>query len=368
MRTGDLDGIIQGGEFQKVYDSGDLAAAATSITITGLNGNNEKEYVLISKDISGGGELRMHFNNDTGNNYGYQEIYGISGSAYAYQDTSENGVIINSPGATSGRIGFGIHKIYAKSGYRRTVISKQAEEIYGTTVNACSMFGYVWNNTSDNITSIVLTSVATNGIGIGSRFILLRRNAQAIGGRTGVMNVQGELKGAFQKVYETTLSSAATSVAISDLDGNTAVMYKLVVRHISGATPNVMQISFNNDTGANYGMQTLYGTSGTMVTAYRYTGQNYIYPCNGGNQVGDVTLTEILAYAKSGAIRPIIYTTAGIYRSSVGLFPLFTQLWGGVWDNTSDNITSIQISHGDTNGLGVGTHIELYAYRVQTNF
>src|SRR4030042_1786031 len=47
-------------------------------------------------------------------------------------------------------------KILATSGSERTIIGESMGGVSGTTVAACAARGGVWNNTTDNITSITI--------------------------------------------------------------------------------------------------------------------------------------------------------------------------------------------------------------------
>jgi len=362
MRTGTLDGIIHGGEFQKVYDSGELGSAVTSLTVSGLDGDSEVEYLILCRLINAVNATTFFFvrpNNDSGANYGYQSVRGISSATGAVRDTSENGFRVSING-TQNSLDFSKHLLHAKSGYVRTFLSFMGEEIRGTTIQNVQSFGQSWNNTADNITSLVFLASEANGIGIGSRIIVLRRNAQLVGQRTGSLDVQGKLKGAFQKIYQTTLGAAATSVTISGLDGDTDVLYKLVCRLI-GNSNEEFKLTFNTDTGANYGNQLVQGSS-SSAAASRGTGASY-------HQIGvtgadnEICFTNTIFYVKSGFIRTFLSEyAASIAGTTVGSI----RLRAGVWNNTGSNITQMVITADTASGIKIGSVIELYAYREQT--
>jgi len=167
---------------------------ATQLDITGLDGNSEKEYEIIVNHVNGyngTAALGMTINNDVATSYGYQYIRGVSATANAVRGTSTSiFMAINSPTAL-GSVGLTEAKLYAKSGAVRTAVVKAAGNIATTTVTSIESTGWSWNNSVDNITSLSFVSAGALGIGNGSRILLLRRNAQALGMDTGTLIPQG---------------------------------------------------------------------------------------------------------------------------------------------------------------------------------
>lgn len=325
------------------YDSGELGSAATSITISGLSGNTDEEYELITRTVNGyNGAIGIYIrpNNDTGANYGEQNLYASNTTITASRDAS-SAIWIGYPTAL-GNLSFTHTKIHAKSGYQRTTLTKKCTNVTGTTVGYVWTRGDTWTNTADEITSLVIFANRTNGLGIGSRIILLKKAS------TGTP--------AWQQVTSGTLTGAATSVTLSGLTGNTDVVYRLTLRHISSVANAWLKVLLNNDTGGNYGEQLLYATN-TTVTAGRYTGVAY----GGGLDVADVDSGEraqasILLYAKSGYLRTAISELAQKI-STTTVSTLLLSGWD--WSNTADEITSIVVSGVQTNGLGIGTYYSL---------
>lgn len=156
--------------WQRVY-SNTLAAAATSVTISGLDGNTAEEYILRARIINGyngGAEYDVRLNNDSGNNYGHQYLGGINTTVATSRNTATTKFYSGYADALN-QISMFEQNIYAKSGYIRTAITKQMpRSVSGTTCASLYMFGHSWNNTADNITSIVVIADKANGIGIGS--------------------------------------------------------------------------------------------------------------------------------------------------------------------------------------------------------
>ena len=370
MRTGKLNqssqGVLSAGVWQLVEEK-IFTEAVTSHTFSGLNGDVDEEYRLVSFLVGGSASTAAYDlrpNNDTGANYGYQRILGTdttvasarvtNATAFRFGESSKNQITISDI------------LIRAKSGFLRTATSKWAYEITGTTVGAIFLYGYSWNNTADNITSLVVTASQTGGIGVGSHLLLFKRTLSgpdaSSGIKTGDLNIQGAVNcGVMQKIYQTTLTEAATSVTISDLDGNTDTIYELWVRQIGGSgSANYGTVTINADNGVNhYGYQILSGAA-TTASASRGTDSKEYFNAFTATASGSVSFCRQLIYAKSGNIRVILSDETG----NISTTTVASQsLSGYAWNNTADNITSLVLATNQTNGLGIGTHIELWALR-----
>lgn len=364
MKTAAVDGVIYGNEWQTIYDSGELASAQTSITISDLDGNTDKEYRVIARFVNGyNGTCQYGFrpNGDSASNYGNQYLRGQNTVVDAGRSTSQSFIFLGAS-LSLGSLDFADAIFYAKSGYVRTSLVKESIFGSGTTVDSMISRGSVWNNTSDNITSLSIVALSTDGIGVGSRIILMRRSdrdASTIG-KMGKVNAYGKIKGCFQQIYSNTLSAPATSVTITGLDGDTDVLYRLVFRGVNnynGAAS--VGLTFNGDSGTNYGYQRLYG-SDAASGADRYTAISGFSIGNYG-VLNDKTFSEVLVYAKSGYVRTGILNDAwNINGTTISAI----LLKGFVWNNTATNMYSMTIdTAGYANGLGTGTVIELWAYR-----
>ena len=176
--------------------------------------------------------------------------------------------------------------------------------------------------------------------------------------KTGLITPQGTdsfKADTWQKVYEDTLASAQTSITISDLDGNTDVMYRLVVRQILGASNTGINLRINNDSTADiYGFQRLMAHN-TTISASRNTesGMNLYY--TGTGSVGNIHFLDVNLYAKSGYVRTLLTSTieqvSGTTVDGIILKPYS-------WNNIVDNVVSLVI-YSNTNGLGIGTYLKL---------
>ena len=128
--------------------------------------------MIYKKDITGAPEnctctMIEIPNNDSDNDYGYQELDGTSDTASALRDTSEAQMHLGNAAAQN-NLSFSESILYMKSGYLRTAISKIIKTITGTTVTSINLKGQVYQDTSTNITSMVILADQTNGLGVGT--------------------------------------------------------------------------------------------------------------------------------------------------------------------------------------------------------
>jgi hypothetical protein len=166
--------------WENIYDN-TLTEAATSVTISSLSGNQDIEYKLEARVVNGYGrsiDVKTQLNADTGSNYGYQQLYGNNATAGASRNTSTTGT---SPcNIASGNRGMFQDIIYAKSGYIRTGIQEDVDNINTTTIATTVIRGWSWNNTADEITSLVILADQANGLGVGTNIRLWRRASLSV--------------------------------------------------------------------------------------------------------------------------------------------------------------------------------------------
>lgn len=162
----------------------------------------------------------------------------------------------------------------------------------------------------------------------------------------------------WRKIFEFTLPQARTSFVIPDLNGNIDLMYYLTIRHVAGGTnPNVWVQPNEDATAANYGYQTISGSSST-ASASRVTSATGMGLCF--NNTGDIALGSMLLYAKSGFVRVGLTSMAqGVVTTTV-TSALFV---GSVWNNTSSVINRLGIISDIASGIGADTYLELWTRR-----
>lgn len=155
------------------------------------------------------------------------------------------------------------------------------------------------------------------------------------------------------KIYENILSSAATSITISNLDGDSDEEYRLIIRVIGGTNAASTELRPNNDSGSNYGYQYLLGQD-TAISAVRGTLSYFFLSYTSPSELA---LIDIILHAKRDYVRTLLQTVP--YTISGTTISNLMEI-GQSWNNTSDNITSLVILASASNGLGIGTSIELY--------
>ncbi len=160
--------------WEKIYETV-LGSAASSVSITGLEGDTDEVYMLDCKFVNGYAGInnyRVRLNGDSASNYGFQELSGTDSAISASRGT-DSGAAIGYDIAL-GTISQSSTLLYAKSGYVRTILSARSRGINGTTVDSITGWGWSWNNTSDEITS--MTILGSGGVmAVGSVISLYRR-------------------------------------------------------------------------------------------------------------------------------------------------------------------------------------------------
>jgi hypothetical protein len=155
---------------QLIFET-DITEATNSVTVSGLNGDQDIEYKIIARMRSEASSTGYYFirpNNDVGQNYGYQEVWGEDSTAKALRKSDKTGLKIGFYHGGIGELGLSNTILFAKTGYERTSVSYILQSGNGTLILDAAVNACIWNNTSDNITSIVIVSEHSNGIGVGS--------------------------------------------------------------------------------------------------------------------------------------------------------------------------------------------------------
>ena len=122
------------------------------------------------------------------------------------------------------------------------------------------------------------------------------------------------------------------TVAISSLDGNTDIVYKLIIYGQSTNTPD-MDLRFNTDSGSNYHYSRTNLSSGS--TTYSASSSASATGINIAVAISDCFMCTLFIMLKSGKTRGLTFQTVdGTSQYHFG---------GGAWTNTADNITVINI-------------------------
>jgi hypothetical protein len=173
-------------------------------------------------------------------------------------------------------------------------------------------------------------------------------------------NFSGTVSNTWTRIASTTLDSESTSIEFSGLNGDTDIMYKLIA-YVTGQGMSVASIEnkivLNQDSSSSYGYQEVRTVLSTLTTAGRVTLQSFItLQLQSQNRLN---FYEMLIYAKTGYER--LLTLKNIeegYNSYIDNY----YMRNAIWNNKVDTLTSIKL-YSSGIGLGVDTHIELYARR-----
>lgn len=350
----------------------EYGGARTVHSFIDLNGDADIEYKLVSRIVSGGTSATFYLrpNNDSGSNYGYQQMAAVNTTIAPDAATSYTGYPLVYNTSNSGELLFNEAILYAQTGASRVVLMRGANKISTTTVSDLNLLGGYWNNTADNITSLAITSNVTNGLAIGTHLLLFRRclsgSVATSGMRFGNINVKGSATlGEMSLIsrYEVT-GSAVSGYTFTGLNGNVDTLYEIRVYLKSGEGTGGVGIiaQLNSDTtDGHYGCQWMWA-SGTSKGGSRFT---YMGLNTGASEVtiNNLSLAEVLLYAKSGFVRTSLSAGNDRFTGTTATRILRT---ADSWNNTADNITSIKITHDSPSAhtpFGVGSVIELWAIR-----
>ncbi len=356
MIFGNLSGLVNGTE-QVVFDSEVTGSAVSSIS-TGniLNGDEDGWYTIIARFVVvTDATFTMRINGDTGANYGLRLISGAGNTAGpTFRNSGRTSMRIAE--GNSGNNGFAIFRLYAKSGTIRLAQGITNDYITGTTCGEILTVGQVWNNTTDNITSLSFLTVGTN-IGVGTRVIILKSYNFTNGTPTGIISTP-YIKSSWVRVASQVLGAPASSVTFSGLDGDRDVLYNLSMSALMASGQSVILRPNNDNTSGRYGRQTLYGLD-TSVLALRETSKDGYY-ASFPESNGNYNLINFLLFAKSGFIRPgVSQTVGGISGTTIDDIICM----GHSMNETSTNITSLVASISGGGNFDTGSQFDLYALR-----
>jgi hypothetical protein len=154
-----------------------FVSGVPSILISNLNGDIDEEYILESKVVNGyngSPSFYVRINEDDDADYGCQLLYGEDDLSGAQRPAAATAMYIIGTIAL-GDLGQSSLKLFAKSGFVRTIIEEKQYGTYGTLVRDIILSGWSWNNTADNIISILIEGNQPGSIGVGSQITLYRK-------------------------------------------------------------------------------------------------------------------------------------------------------------------------------------------------
>lgn len=145
-----------------------------SYTFSGLDGNTDETYKIVgtvNHAITGSSNTIIHLNGDTSSNSYYQQFLAYGTTESAGRGTRTGPVI-----GYTGSVGYytsTVTLISAKSGKPRLVDAQWLGDATGTTIGYIGKESCVWNNSDDNISSIVVDP--DGWIGTGSKITLYKK-------------------------------------------------------------------------------------------------------------------------------------------------------------------------------------------------
>ena len=163
----------------KLIHIADIATAVNDYTISNINGDADKTYMIICRfrnSFNGAVDYVLKPNNTASgsNAYGTQYVTGDGTNATTTQVTDATGMAVGYVSAQNDMCHCnGI--LFAKSGVVRTFNASMVDDVNASTIGYSTLKHSVWNDTSTVITSLKFyayqnggSDVAANGIGIGS--------------------------------------------------------------------------------------------------------------------------------------------------------------------------------------------------------
>ncbi len=147
----------------------------------------------------------------------------------------------------------------------------------------------------------------------------------------------------------------ADNTSITGLDGNTDRIYKLLVTANLASDNFTFELRFNGDTANNYywAMQTGgYEGGDVNVTTDANSADSIIFGAGGEDKIA---IMEATISAVSGVPRVVNCSKAGTISSS----KYYSRTGSGIWNNTADNMVSVQLVPGKTLDAG-----EYWLYKI----
>lgn len=146
------------------------------------------------------------------------------------------------------------------------------------------------------------------------------------------------------------------TVSFTGLDGDADKFYYLIIKAVT-STAHSMYLNFNNSS-SNLSAIT-HGISVSLANALTHTPiyYNTTIPIFGSSYTGYQYFATISIDAKSGANR---YSFMNLLGSNPANFKIINNQTAGKWENTSDNLTSIDLVGTVSNSLLSGSTLHLY--------
>lgn len=174
-------GVVVASGIRTVMDY-TVSTDCTNFTISSLTGDTDEEWYihcLWKKNGSDDANFGIQPNADTGANYGFRTMYGAGASESNVLTYVNNAYTYLWMGRadTDHYYSQGYGRMNTKTGFIRQLMGLFSRDLTGATANGLYTMTDVWNNTVDEITSMLFLCSVSNGIHAGSRVFAYKRVA-----------------------------------------------------------------------------------------------------------------------------------------------------------------------------------------------
>lgn len=153
-----------------------------------------------------------------------------------------------------------------------------------------------------------------------------------------------------------TTSPGVTTVTFSGLDGDTDGLYLLKGRLKNGAAADTLLSVRPNGSSSNLSLISHYWNSGGAAQAGG-SDWYWLQAANGSGSYGDMT---ICARKIANSVAQPRYAFANLWGDPSGVVHGFSIAYK--WNDTTNNLTSLDVTANQTNGIGDGSEFWLYKY------
>ena len=274
---------------------------------------------------------------DTGSNYA-RRLCNNGGS----EETAINQSSIDIDRNNGAYDRFGVMYIANLSGKEKLVMSNRVHSYTtgsGTAPLRCESVGK-WANTSNPLDILRLTNVGTGDFAIGSEVVVL-----------GWDDSDTHTDNFWEPLGSTTLATAGDNIEVTF----TAKKYLMVKLYRKPTGSADARWTFNNDGGANYAQRTSSrgGSDSTSID------QNYFTQYTYSND--DPSYSSTIIVNTAGAEKLGIQHEVNRRVSGADNYPVRSESFFK-WDNTSDQITTIDITNSKSGSYDVGSIIEVWGH------
>ena len=324
-----------------------VSSPTSLITFSGLDGNADKGYYLeyeIINALSVSQGMRLYVNGDfTDANYKSGDVYNYNTSGTVASDGVIASPMINTLPAAVGGVTFGECVITSFDGFFRFVGPWQSSDVSGNMVTGVSSTRK--SAAITNILQLDIKDITGVGIGIGSRFRLMRRETSP--------NRPAAVTGPSYLVEKKVLTADATSVTFQGLNSLADGDYVLEGAIPANASSADVFGFVNGDvTGASYKYQYLQGYDGPNVNEVKSTGGMFV-----GTRDAS---TALLFSAKFIVTGGKVFTMGQFTRDRAVAGNLAIAITGSEYTTTVAAINSLTVTASTAGALTSGSVFRLY--------